>query len=536
MEQQDEQQHKPAVYRSKDLRLHAVTLQVTCGGRDVGLPNLSRRLLLALLEAAPAAISVDRLMQQVWGDVQVSPETLTQRIALLRKALSGHCKDAAHCIESVRNYGYRWLWPVQQVPESSAVQAPRRALWLSLSAAALLLLLLGSALIWRHSRGDETAQSPPGAAFQAEDLSAQAWRYLDKHDAPSNRLAIDLFRQSLAMREGQVNALTGLSIALSHAVTKFNGSDEWLEEAGQLARAAIDLSPDHAQAWAALAFKYDADGDIDGAIPLYEKAAQLAPGNSSTISSLAYLYAVKGRLVEALRLSVEVLGTQQRYGDLQIAQILELLGFQALAEQWYRKADALFPDSVFATHLRARYHLSHNQPGQAQAVIDAALARGIVRPELMVLNGILALHAGQASAALPWFQRAVEINPQDAEAAVWLWTQRPCSERSAAEREAFRVHWFSGAMRWPEQWVLLALVEQHCGHTAAAIEALQEAHSRGHLNHRWLEKLPTFAGLMQTPAFLAVLERMQNTARTQRQQIIEADWLPASFLDPQSGD
>lgn len=53
----------------------------------ITLPKLSYDLLLALVRAAPNLISLDELMRLVWPGVIASPETVSQRVKLLRDAL-----------------------------------------------------------------------------------------------------------------------------------------------------------------------------------------------------------------------------------------------------------------------------------------------------------------------------------------------------------------------------------------------------------------------------------------------------------------
>jgi DNA-binding winged helix-turn-helix (wHTH) protein len=53
----------------------------------IALPKLSYDLLLVLMRAAPNLVSLDELMRLVWPGIVVSPETVIQRVKLLRDAL-----------------------------------------------------------------------------------------------------------------------------------------------------------------------------------------------------------------------------------------------------------------------------------------------------------------------------------------------------------------------------------------------------------------------------------------------------------------
>ena len=74
-------------YRVGDLLLDSGRHQVSRAGEVLKLPKLSYRLLLALVEAAPNVVSHDELVERVWDGRVVSPETVIQRVKLLRQVL-----------------------------------------------------------------------------------------------------------------------------------------------------------------------------------------------------------------------------------------------------------------------------------------------------------------------------------------------------------------------------------------------------------------------------------------------------------------
>jgi TolB-like protein/DNA-binding winged helix-turn-helix (wHTH) protein/Flp pilus assembly protein TadD len=98
-----------------DLLLDVSTQTVSRSGETIDLPRLSYRLLLALADAAPAVLTHDAIVEHVWDGRVVSPETVTQRIKLLRKSLGD---DAVHprYVGVVRGQGYRLLTEVEQLP------------------------------------------------------------------------------------------------------------------------------------------------------------------------------------------------------------------------------------------------------------------------------------------------------------------------------------------------------------------------------------------------------------------------------------
>lgn len=516
-----------------DLRINLKTQQVSKNNANLRLTNLSYKTLLVLISNAPDTVSVDQLIDEVWGDIQVSSETVTQRIALVRKSLASSDESNEKYITSIRSQGYRWRSEVtssnENIPKNSHFK-----FW-----APVLLSVLGLVLLWIYMSNKTTSQNTTiqnlvtyGNQNKDEYLS-QARHYLNKHDLSSNKIAIELFRKSLATHPDSIDAMLGISFSLSHQVTKFNQPNDLLNEAKELAQAAIDSNPDNAKAWVALGFTHDAQGDIDKATELYEKAIQLNPKDESTKGSLAYLYSQKGRLVDAMELNVSVLGSKQPYLKLQIANTLELLGFDSIAEIWYQRADELSPDNVFVTHQRARFYISHDQNSKAKEVIESAMNRGIQRPELHVLLGIIEWINKDLDQASLNFKNALKVDVHDFEANIWSFIVSQDHLTSHVDKQQFEKNWFQETGNWPNVEVFKALYLAHNKRFEESIQSIEKAYSYGFINHRWLKKLPPFYTIKEHPQFIKIIETMQNDISKQKQQLLNAEWLPISFLDPQ---
>ncbi len=95
-----------------NLTLNTGTREVFRGNERIDLPKLSYQLLLALAKASPNMLSMDQLIEQVWPGRVVSPETVTQRVRLLRRSLGDNAQDPTY-IGLVRGQGYRLLVSVE---------------------------------------------------------------------------------------------------------------------------------------------------------------------------------------------------------------------------------------------------------------------------------------------------------------------------------------------------------------------------------------------------------------------------------------
>jgi TolB-like protein/DNA-binding winged helix-turn-helix (wHTH) protein len=85
------------------------------------------RLLLCLAGHAGEVVSINELLDQVWSDVTVAPDSVYQAVASLRRLLGDDPKQSAY-IETVPRLGYRMVatvspWADHSIAQPSALQA-----------------------------------------------------------------------------------------------------------------------------------------------------------------------------------------------------------------------------------------------------------------------------------------------------------------------------------------------------------------------------------------------------------------------------
>ena len=129
------------IYEFSDLALDLERRLLTRGGQPIKLTKLSFKVLQALVQAAPALISHDDLIDQVWGPKRViTPDNLSQRMKTLRQSLGDDPNQPIY-IEGVRGEGYRLVPDVKikgvQASSRSSRQAPSPRLLLTLVVLAL---------------------------------------------------------------------------------------------------------------------------------------------------------------------------------------------------------------------------------------------------------------------------------------------------------------------------------------------------------------------------------------------------------------
>ena len=93
-------------YQVDDLIIDLGQRRVTRGGSDISLPHLSFQRLVTLVRSAPDVVTFDQLTERVWPGLVITPETISQRVKLVRDAL-GDDPHAPRYIAGVRGSGYR---------------------------------------------------------------------------------------------------------------------------------------------------------------------------------------------------------------------------------------------------------------------------------------------------------------------------------------------------------------------------------------------------------------------------------------------
>jgi DNA-binding winged helix-turn-helix (wHTH) protein/pimeloyl-ACP methyl ester carboxylesterase len=94
--------------------------EISRGGTTVKLEPRAMRVLLCLAEHAGQVVSVDQILDAVWKDVVVTPDSVYQAVAGLRRALGDDTKEPAY-IANVLRRGYRLVASV--IPWNDAATA-----------------------------------------------------------------------------------------------------------------------------------------------------------------------------------------------------------------------------------------------------------------------------------------------------------------------------------------------------------------------------------------------------------------------------
>ncbi|MEO8672881.1 MAG: winged helix-turn-helix domain-containing protein [Tahibacter sp.] len=157
--------------------------RITRDGETVKLEPRTMRLLLCLAERGGAVVSADDLLDQVWPGVIVTPDSVYQAVAALRRLLGDDSKNPRYIV-TVPKQGYRVvalvtaMLPLPEEPVTATVgddraqdysptiatHAPlaRPSVHARMFAGVIALLVLGAtaALMYRHLRDSPAIASP----------------------------------------------------------------------------------------------------------------------------------------------------------------------------------------------------------------------------------------------------------------------------------------------------------------------------------------------------------------------------------------
>ncbi len=103
-------------------RVDARTGLVSRGDECVRMEARTMRLLLYLAERAGQTVSIEELLDQVWSGVVVTPDSVYQAVATLRRQLGDDSKQPA-IIATVPRLGYRLIAPVDRRDDAARAAA-----------------------------------------------------------------------------------------------------------------------------------------------------------------------------------------------------------------------------------------------------------------------------------------------------------------------------------------------------------------------------------------------------------------------------
>lgn len=500
-------------YRLKDLVVDIPGRRIRRGDAEVRLPDLSFDALAKLIEAAPETVSLDEFRRDVWRVDHVTSETIAQRIKLLRKAL-GDRRDQPEYIRTVRGTGYAILGDVKRVETGFRQRWSR-----PLSAAAIVAVMAVTSLVvgLSFNDGGEGETAPLDTADDEKSTTAilveRAREQLRLHQLRETNRAIALLREALSQEPDHFDARMALASALTTKTTKFGGNSAEEQEAEALARQLISEQPSNSKAWSLLAYTLGSQGRVDESSSAYEYAYQLDPGNAMAMSSAAHNLLIQGELQQAyaLELRAKQAGGTNKYAEIQIAQILELIGHPD-ANDWRDKALQLNPNQTVVLSEIARSHLRRAEPDVAIEILSRAEGADQRAPQILQLRGRAALMLGQLETAQSLFEAAGEWGQKDLIALKASLGDDGAGTTFLTANSPAKL----ASDTWPGSHVNMAEIAAATGDDETALAFLTQAVNLGWRDIAWLLQSPFLSDLMATQEAILLVERINRELLMQR--------------------
>ena len=509
-------------YQVDDLIIDLGQRRVTRGGSDIPLPHLSFQLLVTLARAAPDVVTFDQLTERVWPGLVITPETISQRVKLVRDAL-GDDPQAARYIAGVRGSGYRMVAtvrplkdrrrpvPGQELPywiksdgaaepgavtatpaasaaaaaESPAIStsaaAPHALAWLGAALVIVLLLAVPWAVTHylRAPRVGDTTANGPGVVIVQPPRTIAVLPLVDMSPDHSNAYLGDGLAQELAARLAR---LPGVRVAASTSAFAFRNRATDVRTIAQ-----------------ALGVRHILEGSVHREGDRLRVTAQLIDGASGyDVWSQTYnrtwhdLMAIEDDLARSIISSLRVVlsndlaeratqppTTRASAFDLYLAGLAKLHGpgTTSLDEAGESFRRALAEDPKFAlayAGLCERYALGYEKTRDAALIPLAESACGQalkLDPSLREVSaalGQLYLVSGRYEQATAMYRDVVSADPENADGYVGLGEALDAQHRAADAERAFRKAVDVEPTYWAAQNALGNFLFRH-GRTSAAI-------------------------------------------------------------------
>jgi transcriptional activator of cad operon len=199
----------------------ATSGQISRDGETHRLDARALRLLLHLAHKPGEVVSIDELLSEVWSGVIVTPDSVYQTVASLRRLLGDDPKQPAY-IANVPRLGYRMVATVAASPASAndmpAPVSKRRGVWLfGAGAAAMVALIVVLGLNDADNAQDSIASKAKSAAVQQ---SIAVLPFLDLTEQMDQEIFVDGMTEELV---DKLSEIPGLQVPPARSSFQFKG-------------------------------------------------------------------------------------------------------------------------------------------------------------------------------------------------------------------------------------------------------------------------------------------------------------------------
>jgi TolB-like protein/Flp pilus assembly protein TadD/DNA-binding winged helix-turn-helix (wHTH) protein len=473
-------------YQVDDLIIDLGQQRVTRAGNDIPLPHLSFELLVTLARAAPDLVTFDQLTERVWTGLVITPETISQRVKLVRDAL-GDDPHAPRYIAGVRGRGYRMVATVRPLADrrrSSPADAPRpRVLgWLG-GILAVALLLAAPWALSRYLRGPRPAEpvaGAPGSVVVQPPRTIAVLPLIDISPAGGNAYLGDGLAQELSARLARIR---GLRVAARTSAFVFKDRRADVRTIAQtlgvrhILEGSVRREGDHLRVTAQLidtssgynVWSQTYDRTWQDLLAIEDDLARSIIGTLQVVlSSELAQRAAQPPTTHLVAFDLYLAGLAKLHGPAGVTQLEE-------ADETFHQALAQDPKFALAyAGLCQRYAMGYDQTRDAALVTQAEAACGQALKlddslrEVSAALGHLYLVSGRNLQAQAIFRNAIRGDPGDADGYVGLGEAYDGLQRTAEAEHSYRQAVDVEPTYWAAQTALGNFLFRH-GRSGAAV-------------------------------------------------------------------
>jgi len=473
-------------YQVDDLIIDLGQQRVTRAGNDIPLPHLSFELLVTLARAAPDLVTFDQLTERVWTGLVITPETISQRVKLVRDAL-GDDPHAPRYIAGVRGRGYRMVATVRPLADrrrSSPAETPRpRVLgWLG-GILAVALLLAAPWALSRYLRGPRPAEpvaGAPGSVVVQPPRTIAVLPLIDMSPAGDNAYLGDGLAQELSARLARIR---GLRVAAGTSAFVFKERRADVRTIAQtlgvrhILEGSVRREGDHLRVTAQLidavsgynVWSQTYDRTWQDLLAIEDDLARSIIGTLQVVLSSDFAQRVaQPPTTNLAAFDLYLAGLAKLHGPAGVTQLEE-------ADESFHQALAQDPKFALAyAGLCQRYTMGYDQTRDAALVTRAEAACGQALKlddslrEVSAALGHLYLVSGRNVQAQAIFRNAIGGDPGDADGYVGLGEAYDGQQRTAEAEHSYRQAVDVEPTYWAAQTALGNFLFRH-GRSGAAV-------------------------------------------------------------------
>lgn len=377
-------------------------------------------------------------------------------------------------------------------------------------------------------------ENQPTANLDAYDFYLKGNNYYTLYRKADNEIAIDLFREALKLDPNYAKAYAGLGDAYAQRVFRYSWPDNWLDSTIAMGNKAIEIDPELAEGYKALALGYSYQGRNDEAIEANLKAIERKPNFFPAISNLGVLYGRIGEYDKQIPLLEKTIALAPIFPItyLQLGEVYASLGLDDIAFNYIDKAIQMQPDFTESYYSLSSIFLRQGELVKAYEAASQGLEMTPDDPGLLAKLGQIEIFRGKPDNAEAYLEDVYDLdlgvhalmdpiglspsylgyvylksNKPSVASVVFKQIEGSIKEAIESGNEYYRCK------------VELGRLHAVQGNNTKAMEWLADAFEDGWYDYRMAMQDPTFENIKDERGFKSLIGKMRKKVKTMRKSV-----------------